>query len=937
MDRTWITDRMGKGGIFSYVLAVILCGIAFQIRLLLGPVEMGLQYVTFFPAVTLAAVAGGYGAGLVATAIGLALATFVFTAPYYSVSWQAFQNAIWPNIVFLVDGLTVTLTVEVLHRYRHRFAQDLAATRCEHETLLEKTQYLKTIIDNLFTYASLLDLEGRVLEVNNAPLDRAGLQRKDVVGKLFHQAPWWSYDDQVQAQLLTAMAAARTGKVVRYDVDVKMGDEIVPIDFQIAPVRDEQGMVVALIPTAVDISKRRRAEMQSQRHKQMIDQAFDAVMVVDMSGLIVETNLAQIQMTGFSREELIGMPVKRLDALESAHQVEDHIARIVAQGHDAFETLHRHKDGHVIDVHVSATYMPETQNVFAIVQDISERKTIEEDRRIASATFETHEAIMVTDAHARILRVNKAFQRITGYGADEVQGRTPQILKSGRHDAQFYKSMWQQLINDGTWEGEIWDRRKNGQIYPKWATITALRNNQGEITEFVSIFSDITQRKQAEEEIRNLAFYDSLTSLPNRRLLQDRFHVALAVSERSGQVGAVLFLDMDRFKVLNDTLGHGCGDLMLIEVADRIRFSVRDVDTVARLGGDEFVVLVENLGTNMVEASQRIAMVAEKIRAALVAPYKVQDHVHHSSPSIGVCLFQGAAVAAGTLLKHADTAMYQAKSAGRNTVRFFDPALQVEAEARATLENELRQAVSGGQFCLYYQVQSSLDGQAMGAEALIRWMHPTRGIVLPSEFIPIAEESSLILEIGNWVLNSACHQLALWAQNPATDHLVLAINVSAKQFRAVDFVTYVERLMRQYGVNATRLKLELTESLILDDVNDVVVKMQALKKLGVQLSLDDFGTGYSSLSYLKRLPLDQIKIDGSFVRDVAVDGNDAIMVQAILDMAKNFRLHVIAEGVETQEQLSFLRMNGCSAFQGYLFSHPVPVEQFETLMAANTN
>ena len=565
-------------------------------------------------------------------------------------------------------------------------------------------------------------------------------------------------------------------------------------------------------------------------------------------------------------------------------------------------------------------------------QDITERKQAENVLRVAAATFETHEAILITDAYSNIIRVNRAFEDTTGYSAEEVLGKNPRILSSGRQDKAFYAEMWRQLLETGSWTGEMWDRRKNGQVYPKWLTITAIKNERGETTEYVAIFSDITARKQAEEEIRNLAFYDALTKLPNRRLLLDRFHLALSVSARSHHYGAVLFLDMDKFKTLNDTLGHDYGDLMLIEVAERIQLCVREVDTVARLGGDEFVVLIDEIGANAQDASQKVALIAEKIRAALAVPYQIKGHEYHSSPSIGVCLYRGNEESVDTLLKRADLAMYQAKDAGRNAVRFFDPAMQHAVEMHAALEADLRRAIFNRELHLYYQIQVDSEQRPLGAEALVRWMHPKRGMVSPAQFIPVAEESSLILDIGHWVLDTACRQLAQWGRNEQTRDLELAINVSAQQFRLHGFVDVVAAALRAHQVDPSRLKLELTESVVLNDVADVVEKMHALKLLGVKLSLDDFGTGYSSLSYLKQLPLDQIKIDQSFVRDIATDPNDAVMVKTIIDMAQNFRLNVIAEGVETEAQLGFLRQNGCMAYQGYLFSKPVPVEEFEALL-----
>lgn len=443
---------------------------------------------------------------------------------------------------------------------------------------------------------------------------------------------------------------------------------------------------------------------------------------------------------------------------------------------------------------------------------------------------------------------------------------------------------------------------------------------------------EIIERKAMAQEISNLAFYDPLTRLPNRRLLMDRLNSALAISSRSHHYGALLFLDMDNFKVLNDTLGHDVGDLLLIEVATRIQSCVREADTVARLGGDEFVMVLEEVDVYAEAASNKVAIIAEKIRATVSEPYELGEHIQYNTPSIGVSLYLGHEKSVEILLKCADIALYQAKSAGRNAVRFFDPAMQQSVEAHARLEADLRLAVPERQLHLYYQVQMDGDLRPLGAEALVRWIHPTRGMVSPLQFIPVAEESRLILDIGGWVLDTACRQLSVWARDELTRNLSIAVNVSAQQFRQADFVESIAATLRTYALEASRLKLELTESVVLSDVKEVVAKMHALKAIGVTLSMDDFGTGYSSMSYLKQLPLDQLKIDQSFVRDMISDPNDAVMVKTIIDMAHNFRLNVIAEGVETEAQMAMLRQMGCTAYQGYYFGKPVPVEQFEALL-----
>ena len=668
-----------------------------------------------------------------------------------------------------------------------------------------------------------------------------------------------------------------------------------------------------------------------EQFKAMVRTSLDGFWITDRQGRFLEVNDAFCELTGYDRDELLRMTLFEVESLTPREAVERHLRYIIGIGGDRFETRYRSKDGRILTVEVSANFsIGRNGQIYCFIRDITERIKALEALRLAGSVFNNmDEGVLVVDANNDIIAVNPAFQSITGYAPEEAIGHNPRLLSSGRHTPEFYRAMWQELKDAGTWQGEIWDKRKNGEIFPKWLTISAVRNEMNEIFQYVAIFRDITARKRAEEEILTLAFYDVLTQLPNRRLLLDRFRAALSISARNHQYGAVLFLDMDRFKNLNDTLGHDAGDQLLIEVALRLQSQVREEDTVARLGGDEFVVLFEELSANAEEATKRVAQIAEKLRVALSTPYILNGHKHHSSPSIGVSLFCGNEETVDALLKRADMAMYQAKEAGRNAVRFFDPVMQLAVETRVTLEADLRFAVLNRQLEMHYQIQVCEGHRPLGAEVLLRWMHPERGMIMPGQFIPLAEESSLITEIGDWVLDAACRQLSLWSQTPQLCTLSLAVNVSAQQFHQHDFVPKVTALTRLHNINPALLKLELTENVILNDVDDVVAKMRVLKELGVKLSMDDFGTGYSSLSYLKQLPLDQLKIDRSFVRDIATDSNDAVMVQTIIDMAQNFRIEVIAEGVETEEQLQFLKRKGCWAYQGYLFGKPVPIAEFE--------
>lgn len=444
---------------------------------------------------------------------------------------------------------------------------------------------------------------------------------------------------------------------------------------------------------------------------------------------------------------------------------------------------------------------------------------------------------------------------------------------------------------------------------------------------------DIARRKKAEEEIEQLAFYDHLTNLPNRRLFQDRLKQSFATSSRHKFYGALLFIDLDNFKALNDSKGHNVGDELLIKVARRLQECAREGDTIARIGGDEFVVILDNLSSNSEQAASMAEAVGEKFLNALDKPYQLTDYEYRGTASIGVSLFHHQQFSTEELLRRADTAMYQAKSKGQNILRFYDPAMQAALEARMQLESDLQLGLSDNQFRLFYQPQVDQNGNIFGAESLIRWQSPLKGLIPPIQFIPLAEETGLILPMGQWVLETACDQLKIWESDPRKAELQLAINVSARQFHQPNFVEQVLETLIKKSINPNKIKLELTESIVLEDIDTVITKMHALRQTGVKFAMDDFGTGYSSLSYLTQLPISQLKIDQSFVRNIGVKHGDSVIVQTIIGMAENLGMSVIAEGVETQEQYEFLKQNGCTLFQGYLFGKPLPIEEFESLIA----
>ncbi|HVR54639.1 MAG TPA: EAL domain-containing protein [Pseudorhodoferax sp.] len=541
------------------------------------------------------------------------------------------------------------------------------------------------------------------------------------------------------------------------------------------------------------------------------------------------------------------------------------------------------------------------------------------------------DGVITIDQQGVIASFSKAASRIFGYQASEVMGRNVSMLMPephrSHHDGYLhhYETTGEaRVINIGR---DVEGLRKDGSTFPMHLSVSQT-HQLGERV-FIGLVQDISQRRRAEEEIHRLAFYDPLTSLPNRRLLMDRLHQALAGSTRTGRHGAVMFLDLDNFKTLNDTQGHDMGDLLLQQVATRLHECVRDSDTVARLGGDEFVVLLESLSARAAEAAAQVEAIATKILRGLGQPYRLNEVAHRSTPSIGIVLFLRDAVSMEDLLKMADVAMYQAKAAGRNTTCFYDPAMQAAVAARAAMEADMRQSLRDQDFLLHYQPQVDRHGELVGAEALLRWQHPGRGLVSPGAFIPLAEDSGLIGPLGTWVLEAACAQLVRWAAQPAMAHCAVAVNVSAQQLAEPGFVDLVVATLTRSGARADRLKLELTESMLANDVEGVIEKMRALKALGVGFSLDDFGTGYSSLSYLKRLPLDQLKIDQSFVRDLFVNANASVIARTIIGLGHSLGLSVIAEGVETEEQQIALWQSGCDAFQGYLLGRPAPAAALE--------
>jgi len=557
-----------------------------------------------------------------------------------------------------------------------------------------------------------------------------------------------------------------------------------------------------------------------------------------------------------------------------------------------------------------------------------ERRHAAKDQRLAASVFqESPLGIIITDEKANILRVNQAFTDITGYTAEEATGKNPRLLQSGRHDEGFYQNLWTSLNETGCWEGEIWNRRKNGDVYPQWESIAAVRNERGEVSHYIASFTDITEKKLSEKHVYRLAHYDVLTNLPNRTLLSDRLNQAIAQAKRRGRKVAVLFFDLDDFKLINDTMGHSAGDVLLQLIAGNLKASVRDEDTVARLGGDEFVAVLSDI-----TSTRDVMVVAKKILAAMQQPLPLEGRKVDVSFSLGVSLFPDDGVDPETLLKHADIALYRAKHEGKNRHEFFTREMTRALEDRQRLEEELKLALEQRQFVLYYQPQIDLSSaRVVGLEALIRWRHPDRGLIPPFEFISVAEDTGLILPIGRWVVEEACRQHCAWKE--AAINVRVAFNLSARQLQDKGLLNMLSGVLKAFNIKPGMLELELTETCLMDDPEAAATLMRDFKNLGLGLAMDDFGTGYSSLSYLKRFAMDTLKIDQSFVSNLPDDEQDAAIATTIIAMARNLNLKVLAEGVETKEQLQFLKKHGCDEVQGYYFSKPVPADEIPPLLA----
>ncbi|POF86626.1 bifunctional diguanylate cyclase/phosphodiesterase [Pseudomonas putida] len=769
--------------------------------------------------------------------------------------------------------------------------------------------------------------DGCLLEVNEAFEEQIGLGPNQVIGRTATELGLWG----VSGSGPSVLERLHLGGIRNLEMSFRRSNGELFTGLTSAETFDLDG-TRALVVAVRDISQLKETQQRLQISEEKFAKAFHAspdglLLSRQSDGLLLEVNEGFCRLTGYNLDPRIDQTSLDLGIWVDLNERKLLLSKLKKDGFVRDFSCHiRRSDGQIRLCELSARPLPiaGADCMLTIARDITERHLMQEKLQLAATVFEnTAEGVLITDTDQRISAVNRAFSEITGYSEIEALGQTPRLLASGQHDSAFYVAMWHQLTAEGHWQGEIFNKRKNSELYPSWLTISAVRNSEREITHFVAVFADISSLKHAQAKLDYQAHHDPLTGLPNRALFENRLHAALQCSQVSNRQGAVLFLDLDRFKHINDSLGHPVGDLLLKGIAQRLKEQVRDVDTVARLGGDEFIILLPGL-----HKPSDASAIANKLLACFSAPFQAGEHEFFTSASIGISLYPQDGSDVASLIRNADAAMYRSKAKGRNRVEAYTRDLTAQASVRVALENELRRAIERNELSLCYQPKLSLKTQNLvGAEALIRWNHPTFGDVSPEHFIHLAEENGTILQLGDWVLEHACRQMHQW-QKRYQPFGPLSINLAGAQMRQPHLAKRIEQLLKTYQLKAGDLQLEITENFIMSHAEEALSVLHQLKQLGVQLAIDDFGTGYSSLSYLKRLPLDILKIDQSFIRGLPDDPHDAAITRAIIALGRSMQLTIIAEGVENQAQQHFLAAEGCEQIQGYIVSLPLPPEEF---------
>ncbi|WP_169151261.1 EAL domain-containing protein [Azoarcus sp. TTM-91] len=806
----------------------------------------------------------------------------------------------------------------------------------------ERGRFLQAVLDAIPAPVFYKDVSGRYLGCNNAFGEFLGRSKTEIIGRTVYEV--------APADLATAyeqrdraLMDARGTQVYETQVETETGRR--DVIFYKATISSPDGEVHGVVGTVLDITERKAAEekvRESERRMSALIEALpDAIFFKDGGGRWLVTNQRAQALFNLRGEKWFGMTDRELGLLRPEY------ASALQQCLDndelawSSEQLPCHSIEVVNDPAGERHYFDVTRipirrgdgsrdGLVIVGRDVTARRIAEERLRQAATVFDnTIEGISITDESGIILSVNPAFSLITGYDEIDVVGRHTRILQSGRHDREYYRAMWKTLKERGQWQGEIWNRRKTGEVYPQWLTIGVVKDDEGRVSNYVAVFSDISQIKDAETQLERLAHYDPLTGLPNRALLGDRLEHALERARRTGSSVAVLLLDLDGFKNVNDSLGHPAGDRLLQVVSERLRAALREEDSVCRFGGDEFAIVLEDISLG-----EAVSETAEQLIAEMALPVDLDGHLTRVSASIGIAIFPRDGADATSLIKAADTAMYRSKQLGRDTFSFHHDEMALAARRRLEMEHGLRQALEQGSFELWYQPQLDLcSGRVIGVEALLRWRDPARGLVPPLEFIPLAEETGLIVPIGAWVLRQACREARSWLDaglNPGR----VAVNVAAPQIERGGFEQVVARVLEETGLPAAALEVEITESSLLHNADNAKRVIAALRELGVGLAIDDFGTGYSSLAYLKHLAVHRLKIDREFVRDLPGDGSNLAITRAVIALSRSLGFAVVAEGVEVQAQADLLRSEGCDSAQGFLYAKPMPGADFANWLAA---
>lgn len=838
------------------------------------------------------------------------------------------------------DGTVLPVEVKArLVNYQQKdyvvaIARDISERLESTQRLKESQQRFQSLFENAPMAYQSLDMDGNILAVNKAWLELLGLENYDqAIGKNIAE---FLSNSSLNTLSVEFPKFKKTKRVCGPQYELVRTDgqrRYVQVSGQIS--KDEITGVLRTHCILTDVTEQERASQalkeSAETYFRVITTARDGFWMVNAKGQILEVNESFLNMTGYSRDELMQMSVADIDVMESPDMVAEHIEILKEKGWHLFVSKHRKKSGEVFDVEVNATYWPAGEGqIFAFIRDITERTRREDQLRQAATVFaNTTEGVMITDPAGKIQRVNKAFCKLTGYSEDEVIGQYPNVLQSGRHDRHFYDVMWQQISEQGYWQGEIWNRRKDGTTYPELLSINTVYDDEENVAHYVGVFADITHLKESEQELAYLAHHDVLTGLPNRLMIQSQLEQSLGVAQRDDKKLALLLLDLDRFKDVNDSFGHAAGDELLQQVAGVLRDRLRQADLISRMGGDEFALLLDDI-----KFEEDAGLVADDIIRHLSRRWHLSNGCEVAvGVSVGISLYPTHSLDAASLLQHADAALYHAKSEGRGRFNYFTEELTIDARNRLELEARLMRALTHNELEVYYQPQLEINtGRLIGAEALVRWNDPDRGLIMPGQFIPLAEQTGLVADIGEFVLRSGCRQLKKWLDQ-GCQPITLAVNLSPVQIRHADMYELVAVVLEETGLKPEYLELELTESALMEREQESIELLQKLRNLGVKIAIDDFGTGYSSLAYLKKFPLDVLKIDKSFVDEIPNDKDDMVIAATIVAMGQNLGIRVLAEGVETQDQLEFLKSKQCHCYQGYLYSPPLPASKFEGFLS----